>query len=68
MRNDTDKALSLWAYDEATKTGTVPTQVWRRECQNIGYTRRRTGDWFLDTGSTPVRSTPKKMPEILENC
>ena len=57
MRNDTDKALSLWAYDEATKTGTVPTQVWRRECQNIGYTRRRTGDWFLDTGSTPVRST-----------
>jgi hypothetical protein len=20
------------------------------------------------TGSTPVRSTPKKMPEILENC
>nr|DAV78784.1 MAG TPA: hypothetical protein [Caudoviricetes sp.] len=46
----------------------MPTQVWRRECQNIGYTRRRTGDWFLDTGSTPVRSTSKKMPEILENC
>lgn len=34
-------------------------QVRRRECQSIGYARRRTGDWFLDTGSIPVRSTHK---------
>lgn len=29
--------------------------LWTAE--TISYTRRRTGDWFLDTGSTPVRST-----------
>ena len=34
-------------------------QVRQRECQSIGYARRRTGDWFLDTGSIPVRSTHK---------
>ena len=37
-----------------------------RIAEIIRYARRRTGDWFLDTGSTPVRSTGKKMPEILE--
>jgi len=29
----------------------------RRECQSIGYTRRRAGNWFLDRGSIPLRST-----------
>lgn len=32
--------------------------------KNTGYARRRTGDWFLDTGSTPVRSTRKGKSEL----
>ena len=31
----------------------------RRECQRINYTRRRTGNRLLDTGSTPVYSIEK---------
>ena len=31
----------------------------RRECQRINYTRRRTGNRLLDTGSTPVYSMEK---------
>ena len=57
MRNDTGKALNPWAYDEATETVTVFIPELQRECQIMNYARRRTGDWFLDTGSTPVRST-----------
>lgn len=67
MRNDTGKALNPWAYDEATETVTVFIPELQRECQIMNYARRRTGDWFLDTGSIPVRSTIKKVPEILEN-
>ena len=47
----------MWAYHEATKTGIVFIQALQRECQRINYARRRTGDWFLDTGSIPVWST-----------
>ena len=54
MRNDTGKALNPWAYDEATETVTVFISELQRECQIMNYARRRTGDWFLDTGSTPV--------------
>ncbi len=49
----------MQAYDEATKTGTVSVRVRRRECKSADYTRRRAGDWFLDTGSIPVRSIVK---------
>jgi len=31
----------------------------RRKCQRINYTRRRTGNRLLDTGSTPVYSIEK---------
>jgi len=54
VRNDTGKALNPWAYDEATETVTVFIPELQRECQIMNYARRRTGDWFLDTGSTPV--------------
>ena len=54
MRNDTGKALNPWAYDEATETVTVFIPELQREYQIMNYARRRTGDWFLDTGSTPV--------------
>ena len=37
-----------------------------RECQKINYTRRRTGNWFLDTGSIPVWSILIKVPRIVD--
>lgn len=46
----------MWAYHEATKSSTLSVEDCRRECQIIDYARRRTGNEFLDTGSTPVYS------------
>ena len=65
MRNDTGKALNPWAYDEATETVTVFIPELQRECQIMNYARRRTGDWFLDTGSTPVWSTKRERRRTL---
>ena len=64
MRNDTGKALNPWAYDEATETVTVFIPELQRECQIMNYARRRTGDWFLDTGSTPVYSIKTEQVEF----
>ena len=36
----------------------------RRECQRINYTRRRTGNRLLDTGSTPVYSIKTEPVEL----
>ena len=57
MRNDLCKALSIWAYYEATEITRLFVPEWWRECLRINYTRRRTGDWFSDTGSTQICST-----------
>ena len=32
-----------------------------RECQITDYDSRRTGDWFSDRGSIPLRSTYKNL-------
>ena len=49
--------MSTWAYDEATKRARVSVPGYGRECQRIDYDSRRTGDWFSDRGSIPLRST-----------
>ena len=42
---------------EATEAIRIFVSESQRECKRTNYARRRTGDWFLDTGSTPVWST-----------
>jgi len=46
-------------YYEATEAVRVLVPGLWRECQWTNYDSRRTGNWFLDTGSNPVCSTQK---------
>ena len=54
--NDTGKALSLWAYHEATECTGLSISRYRREWNIIDYDSRRTGNGSLDAGSTPAYS------------